>query len=264
MNSATDPSPLAGGPALRWLAVWRRNLRVWYKLFGPALLGNFGEPLLYLLALGYGLGGLVGRIDGLSYLAFLASGIAVSSTMTTASFEGMFSAYTRMEVQKTWEAMRTAPLEVTDIVVGEAVWAATKSLFSGAAIVLVAAGLGAVSGWQAVLALPVMLLAGLCFAALALVVTSFATNYDFFLYYNTLVVMPMLLLSGVFFPLERMPEIIQWLALALPLSHAVDLVRPLLTGQPLAWPLLHLLVLAAYTAAGLALAVALLRRRLTA
>lgn len=250
--------------ALRWLPVWQRNLRVWAKLAIPAILGNFGEPLLYLLALGYGLGSLVGDIQGMAYIVFLASGTVCSSAMITASFEGMYSAYTRMEVQKTWEAMLATPLDVRDVVIGEVVWAGTKSLFSGAAILVVAGLLGAVASWQAVLALPVVLLTGLCFASMALVITAFATNYDFFLYYNTLIVTPILLFSGVFFPLERMPHAIQWASQFSPLTHAVALVRPLMTGSVPEQPLLHLLVLGSLGLGALALATVLIRKRLTA
>jgi lipooligosaccharide transport system permease protein len=265
MGNRSQAMPAAALPpaVLRWLPVWRRNFRVWLKLFGPAMLGNFGEPLLYLLALGYGLGAFVGSIGGLPYVVFLASGMVCSSAMTTASFEGLYSAYTRMDVQKTWDAMLATPLAVRDIVIGEAVWAATKGLFSGAAILIVAALLGAVAGWEAVLALPAVLLTGLCFGAMALVVTAVARNYDFFMYYYTLLITPMLLIGGVFFPLQEMPPLIQRLAWLLPLSHAVELVRPLVTDAPPVQPVPHLLVLCSYTAAALALAVRLIRRRLT-
>jgi lipooligosaccharide transport system permease protein len=242
--------------------VWQRNLLVWAKLLGPALLGNFGEPLLYLLALGYGLGSLVGDVAEMPYVVFLASGIVCSSAMMTASFEGMYSAYTRMEVQKTWDAMLTAPLEVRDVVLGEIVWAATKSLLSVAAILAVAAGLGAVADPRALLVLPVVLLTGMCFGALSLVVTAFARSYDFFLYYNTLLITPMMLFSGVFFPIEGMPSAIQWGAALLPLAHAVDLVRPLMTGGKVGEPLTHLAVILVYTVAGTWLATRLIGRRL--
>lgn len=250
--------------AWRWLPVWRRNLRVWRKLLGPSLLGNFGEPLLYLLALGYGLGSLVGEIQQMPYIVFLASGIVCSSAMYTASFEGMYSAYTRMAVQKTWDAMLTAPLEVTDVVRGEVVWAATKSLISGSAILLVAGALDVVDSWRALWALPTVFLTGLCFGAMALVVTSFAKNYDFFLYYNTLLMTPMLLLGGVFFPLERLPSPVQALAEFLPLTHAVAVVRPVMTGSVVANPIWHLAILFAYGLGALALASTLIRRRLMA
>ena len=249
---------------LRWLPVWRRHYRVWLKLVGPALMGNFGEPLLYLLALGYGLGTFVGTIGELPYLVFLASGMVCSSAMNTASFEGLYSAFTRMDVQKTWDAMLTTPLSVPDIVIGEAIWAATKGLISGVAIMVVAALLGAVADGWALLALPVIFLTGFCFAVMALVVTAVARNYDFFMYYYTLLMTPMMLIGSVFFPLQEMPTAIQWLAWSLPLIHTVELVRPLMTGLPLEQIWLHLLVLAGYSAAFLALAIVLCKRRLLA
>jgi lipooligosaccharide transport system permease protein len=247
---------------LRWIAVWRRNALVWRKLALASLLGNFGEPLLYLLALGYGLGALVGQVDGLPYLHFLASGIVCSSAMMTASFEGTYSAYSRMAVQRTWDAVTTAPLSVTDVVTGEMAWAASKAVLSAAAILLVAGAMGVVNGPLAVLALPVVMLAGLAFGALALVVTALARSYDFFLFYFTLFVTPMLLLSGVFFPVEQLPATVRTVAILTPLGHAVSLVRPLVVGTAVPSPGPHLLVIALYALAGWALAAWLVRRRM--
>jgi lipooligosaccharide transport system permease protein len=249
--------------SLRWLAVWLRHARVWRKLAGPALLGNIGEPLLYLLALGYGLGAFIGELQGVAYVSFLASGLVCASAMNTATFEGLYSAYTRMAVQETWNAMLYAPLALEDIILGEAMWAASKSLLSATAILLVAAALGVVEGWQALGVLPVAFLTGLCFGALALVVTAVARNYDFFLYYFTLFLTPVLLLSGVFFPLDGMPAAIRAGAELFPLSHAIALVRPWMTGQALAggaW--LHVAVLLGYTVLALAIAAHLIRRRI--
>ncbi|QKT04188.1 ABC transporter permease [Ectothiorhodospiraceae bacterium 2226] len=258
----TSPATELLGLSSRWTAVWLRNFLVWRKLAGPAILGNLGEPLLYLLALGYGFGALVGEVHGLDYIVFLASGIVCASAMNTASFETMYSAYTRMAVQHTWEGILTAPLGIGDVALGEVVWAASKGLLSAAAILLVAALLGAVQGWAALWALPVVFLLGLAFASMAMVMTAVAMNYDFFLYYVTLVLTPMFLLSGVFFPLDAMPALIQQAAWVLPLTHGVAVVRPLMTELPLGavWP--HLLVVAAYALAAYALAVVLLRRRL--
>nr|WP_296747584.1 ABC transporter permease [Thioalkalivibrio sp.] len=254
--------PLLPRPSLRFIPVWRRNLRVWRKLMMPSLLGNFGEPVLYLLAFGYGFGRLVGELDGMSYMVFIASGIICSSAMFTASFEGMYSAYTRMAEQNTWLAMLGTPLTLDDIVFAEAIWAATKGLVSAAAILVVASVLGLVTDARALLALPVVFLAAFTFGSLALVVTSVARSYDFFLYYFTLAVTPMLLLSGVFFPLQEMPGWVQGLALSLPLAHVVEIVRPLMTGT---WPTqvaLHLAVIVAYGAVALVVATALIHRRL--
>lgn len=248
--------------SLRFIPVWRRNLRVWLKLIGPAILGNFGEPLLYLVAFGYGFGRLVGELDGMPYMVFLASGLVCSSAMFTASFETLYSAYTRMAEQKTWIGLLSAPLDIEDIVLGEAMWAATKGLLSGIAIMIVAALLGLVGDWRALLALPVLFLTALTFAGCGLIVTAFARNYDFFLYYFTLGLTPLLLLSGVFFPLDQMPAAVGLAAHALPLAHAVAIVRPLMTGGLPGDVLLHLAVIAAWGIAAVTLAVRLLRRRM--
>jgi lipooligosaccharide transport system permease protein len=175
----------------------------------------------------------------------------------------MYSAYTRMAVQRTWSGMLSAPLEVRDIVIGETLWAGTKSLISVSAILVVAGLLGAVQGAMALWVLPVVLLTGISFGAMALVVTAFARSYDFFLYYQTLVVTPMLLLGGVFFPLQSLPPLVQSLAALLPLVHAVQLVRPLMVGAPAESAALHLTVLAGYALAALWLATRLVERRLT-
>ena len=254
--------PVLPRPSLRFVAVWRRNLLVWRKLIVPSMLGNFGEPILYLLAFGYGFGSLVGDLDGMRYMVFIASGIICSSAMFTASFEGMYSAYTRMAEQNTWLGMLATPLTLDDIVFAEAVWAATKGLISAITILIVASVLGLVADARALLALPVIFLAAFTFGALALVITALARSYDFFLYYFTLAVTPMLLLSGVFFPLTELPGWVQGLALALPLAHVLEIVRPLMTGTwPAAW-LPHLAVIAAYGGSAIILATYLIRRRL--
>ncbi|GMQ89934.1 MAG: ABC transporter permease [Gammaproteobacteria bacterium] len=246
----------------RSLTVWKRNALVWRKLIGPSLMMNFGEPLIYLLGLGYGLGLFIGQMAGMDYLTFLASGIVASSAMTTASFEGMYSVYTRMVPQHTYDAMLATPLEVDDILAGELLWCATKSLINGAAILVVAALLGATGDMRAFLALPVVFMIGLCFAAPALVMSAISPGYDFFSYYFTLVITPMFILSGVFYPISALPEALQAFVQLLPLTHAVALVRPLVADQPLSDVPVHLFVLLAYAAIGYYVAVVLTRRRL--
>ncbi len=246
----------------RFITVWRRNLLVWRKLSIPSLLGNFVEPLLYLLALGYGLGIFVGTIHGIPYAAFLASGLVCASAMNTATFEGLYSAYTRMSYQQTWAAMLVAPLDVDDIVLGEMMWAGTKSLISVAPILLVAVLLGLVHDWTALWVLPVVLLAGIAFGAMALMVTAVAKSYDFFLYYFTLVVTPLFLFGGVFFPLDEMPLGVQWGAQLLPLTHAIEIVRPIMLGRPVQDLAVHLAVLAAYALVAFYFATLLIRRRM--
>lgn len=257
-------SPLLLPAWLRWVPVWRRNLLVWRKLAFASILGNFGEPLLYLLALGYGLGAFVGHLGGMSYISFLASGTVCSSAMMTASFEATYSAYTRMRPQRTWEAILATPLDIGDVLLGETAWAASKSLMSATAILLVAVGIGAARARLALLALPVAFLTGFSFAAMAMVVTTRARSYESFMYYQTLLLTPTLLLSGVFFPTARMPAVVRLLGDLLPLSHSVALVRPLLGGVAPTMLSLHLGVILAWAAAGLWLSGRFARRRLDA
>jgi lipooligosaccharide transport system permease protein len=244
------------------IAVWQRNILVWRKLLGPAMLMNFGEPTLYLLGMGYGLGFFIGEMANMPYLMFLASGILASSAMTTASFEGMYSVYTRMVTQKTYEAILATPLEIDDILAGEMLWCATKSVISSVSILVVASLLGVVASWNALWVVPVVFLTGLCFAGPAIIVTSFASSYDFFNYYFVLAVTPMFMVCGVFYPISTLPQAFQVVVQVLPLTHAVALTRPLVSGQPVTEVTTHLAVLALYAVVSFYFAVVLVRKRL--
>ncbi len=244
------------------LSVWRRDLLVWKKMMIPSTLFNFGEPFIYLLGLGLGLGSFIGEMEGVSYLTFLASGLIASSAMNTATYEGLFSVYTRMVPQQTYEGMLATSLEVDDIVGGEMLWCATKGLFSSTAILLVGIFIGAIDQWQAFFCVPLFFLIGLCFAGPAIVVSSLAPSYDYFNYYITLLLTPMFIFCGVFYPVRTLPDFIQPFIQLLPLSHAIALVRPLASGQTLSNPLLHIGVLAAFAGVGYYIAVVLVRRRL--
>ncbi len=247
--------------SVRFWPVVMRNWLVWRKLAVPSVLGNIAEPLITLVAFGYGLGSMVGRIDGRPYIEFLASGSIVVSAALAATFEALYSAYSRMQVQKTWESIMNAPIALDDIVFAEMMWAALKALFSVAAIMAVIFALGISRQPTMLLALPVLGFVGVTFASVALVFNALAKGYDFFTYYFTLVITPMTFLSGVYFPIEQMPGWLQAVAVWLPLTAAVELVRPLVLGgfpqdvwRPFA-------LLAAYAGAGYYAALVLTRRR---
>ena len=248
--------------SLRHLHVWRRNSLVWRKLAIPSMLGNLADPLIYMLGLGYGLGAMLPEVGGMSYIAFLATGIVCSSTMMSASFEAMYSGFSRMHVQKTWDAILNAPVTLDDVVLGEAVWAASKSFLSGMAVLLVAWMLGVVHSVLALWTIPLLFLTGLTFASLGLIMTALSPSYDFFMYYFTLVITPMMLACGVFFPVSQLPGPLQAVTQFLPLTHAVELARPLMSGAVPSGIALHVAVLAAYTATGFYIALVLTRRRL--
>jgi len=165
-------------------------------------------------------------------------------------------------VQKTWDAILNAPMTLEDVVAGEWVWAATKALAAGVCMLAVIAAFGYAATPLALAAVLVVALVGLAFAGLGLAVNALATGYDFFSYYMTLVLTPMMMLSGVFFPVAQLPAAVQAVAQALPLYHGVALARPLLLGEAPQAILLHVAVLLAYAFGGFYLAVVLTRRRL--
>jgi lipooligosaccharide transport system permease protein len=245
----------------RWVSVWRRNMLVWRKLFAAAVLSNLADPLIMLFGLGYGLGALLPSVEGMSYIAFFAAGQLCTATMFTASFESMFSGFSRMHGQKTWDAILYAPLTIDDIVAGEIVWAASKAWLTGSTILGVAVVFGLASSPWVVLALPAAFLVGLAFSGLGLVMCVLARGWDFFSYYMTLVMTPMMMISGVFFPADQLPAPLLAVAKALPLYHGVQIVRPLVAGAPPDDLLLHLVVLVGYAAVGYALAIYFARKR---
>src|SRR5919106_2230785 len=140
---------------LRFVHVWRRNRLVWRKLAIPSMLGNLADPMLYMLGLGYGLGAMLPEVGGMPYIAFLAAGTVCSSTMMSASFESMYSRFSRMHVQRTWDAIMNAPVTLDDVVLGEAVWAASKALLSGLAVLIVAWALGLTQSLLALWVIPI-------------------------------------------------------------------------------------------------------------
>ncbi|MGO9445391.1 MAG: ABC transporter permease [Thiobacillaceae bacterium] len=249
--------------SLRFIPVWRRNFLVWKKLALPSILGNLADPMLYMLGLGYGLGSLMPQVNGVPYITFLAAGTVCYSTMNSATFEVLYSGFSRMHVQKTWEAIMNAPLLLDDVILGELMWGASKSLLSGVAILAVIWTLGLqINFWMSLWVIPVVILIGLTFSATGLVVTALSPNYDFFMYYFTLAITPMVLLCGVFYPVSQLPRFLQAVSGILPLSHAIDLVRPLILGTVPANAAIHLLALTAWGTISYWLAVVLTRRRL--
>ena len=249
----------------RWWPVFLRNLLVWRKLAVPSLIGNIAEPLIWLVAFGYGMGALVGQVQvngtAVPYILVLASGSICMSAMNAASFEALYSAFSRMHVQKTWDGILNAPVGLDDVVFAEMMWAAFKSLFTVTAILLVMLALGISHSPKLIAAWFVLAGCGLVFSSIALIFNALAKGYDFFTYYFTLFMTPMMFLSGVFFPLDQLPGPLRMAAEALPLSNAVALVRPLFMDQWPAAPLRPALMLIGYAVAAFWLALALTRQR---
>jgi lipooligosaccharide transport system permease protein len=276
MQDAVIPPVSGGAPSiwrapdlsLRWWPVFLRHLLVWRKLAIPSLVGNIAEPLMWLVAFGYGMGALVGQVQigevKVPYILFLASGSICMSSMNAASFEALYSAFSRMHVQKTWDGIMNAPVGLDDVVLAEMLWAAFKAIFTTTAILFVMLGLGISHSPKLLLAWLVLAGVGITFSCIALIFNALAKGYDFFTYYFTLFMTPMMFLSGVFFPLEQLPEVVHRVADWLPLANAVALVRPRFMDQ---WPQdwwRHAIVLAVYTVAAFWVALGLTRKRFQA
>jgi lipooligosaccharide transport system permease protein len=255
----------------RWWPVFMRNLLVWRKLALPSLVGNIAEPLMWLVAFGYGMGALVGEVtvggEGgtrVPYILFLASGSICMSAMNAASFEALYSAFSRMHVQKTWDGIMNAPVSLDSVLLAEMFWAAFKALFTVTAILGVMLVLGISHSPKLLLAWPILLLVGMMFSCIALIFNALARNYDFFTYYFTLVLTPMMFLSGIFFPRDQLPAVVRVISDWLPLTNAVEIVRPMFMDQWPDAPWRHGLVLLAYTVVGFWVALALTRKRFKA
>lgn len=242
--------------------VTSRNMYVWWRYALTSIIGNFGEPLLYLLALGFGLGRVVPKLDGMSYAAFIAPALVVSTAMYTASFEGTFGSYTRLATQKTYDAILATPVTVHELIAGEVLWGGIKSAFGAASVLLVIRLFGLVPSWLSLFTLPLGFVSGMMFTAMAMSITAISKSYEFFNYYFTLVVAPMFLFSGTFFPLDQMPHWVLVFAQFLPLTHVVEVSRALVRGTPgvaMAWHAAAMLVI---LVAAYAVCSTLLERRL--
>lgn len=266
MNRTATVATSARMPAagLRFVPVYLRNLLVWRKLALASILGNVAEPLITLVAFGYGLGRLLPSVEGVAYIVFLAGGAVCMSTALAASFESLYSAFSRMHVQRTWESILNAPLRLDDVIVAEWLWATTKSTFAGVAILVVVFALDISREPTLLLVVPVVALAGLAFSAIGLCFNALARGYDFFTYYFTLLLTPMTFLSGVYYPVSQLPDWLAAISSVLPLTAAVELARPLVLGRLPEQVLPQVALLAAYAAVAFRFALVLTRRRFVA
>jgi len=213
--------------------VFFRNLISYKRFIVPTFVVSLGQPLFYLITFGIGLGAYLGYFGGKPYLQFLVPGILVSSVMLSSTFECLYYTFVKMVHQKLYVSMIATPVSAEDTVAGEVAWGAFRGLISGSLMLVVAMFMKVVpvSIINALLLLFLMAFVGTLFGSLAMIVTSFAPNFDFFNYYTELIITPMLFFSGVFFPLDKFPDWMKVLAKFLPLTHAVNISRAAFTGE---------------------------------
>src|SRR5512136_2778646 len=183
-----------------------------YKVnFFPPLL----EPIFYLLALGFGLGGFIGQsIGGLPYIKYIAPALVSITIMYSAFFECTYGSFVRMYYQKTFDAIISTPISIEEVIAGELLWGATRSLIGATIVLIVVGAFGLVSSPFSLLIPLVAFATGLTFSAIGMCFTSLAHNIDFFNYPQFLFITPMFLLSGTFFPITVLPSYVQAFAYA--------------------------------------------------
>jgi lipooligosaccharide transport system permease protein len=215
----------------RAFRVWQRHWLVYTKLYRTSFALNFAEPALYLVAMGLGLGSFVRNIHGQPYIKFIAPGIVASSSVFAAVYECTYGTYIRMTFQKTFDAILATPISLEDLIMGELLWGATKSVIFGITITIVIALFGLVDSPLIVCVIPFVFLGGLIFAELSLIFCAVVPGIDFFSYFYTLFMTPLFLFSGIFFPLDAMPHIVADLAFFTPLYHLVNICRAFSSGM---------------------------------
>jgi lipooligosaccharide transport system permease protein len=212
----------------RCWTVWRRNWDVFFKTYKVNFLPPVIEPVLYLLAIGYGLGFFVGEIAGVPYVQYIAPALLAISMMNSAFFECTYSSYVRMYYQKMFDAIIATPLSIDDVIAGELLWGATRSLLYTTVMLIVLIAFGVVDLPASLLVLPFSFFAGLLFAGIAMCFTAITPSIDALNYPSFLFITPMFLFSGTFFPLTVLPPLVQLLAVALlPLTQLVIVTRSL-------------------------------------
>ncbi len=217
--------------SLRSLRVWQRNRDVYLRLWKSEIIWPVVDPLITLLALGIGLGGLVELGDNREYVDFIAPGLLAVWPMWSAAAECGWGSFFRMENQGTFDAIVATPVSIEDVITGEILWGTTRALISATYILVIITAFGTVDSFLAILILPLAVLAGVMFASIALVSTSIARSISSLNYFFAAFITPQFWLGGVFFPLDRLPEWAQTVAWFIPVTHVVKVYRGLTSGD---------------------------------
>ncbi len=244
-------SPLAAFFRPNTWNVFRRNYIAWRKYAMSSVAINLVEPFAYFLAIGLGLGAYLTLGSGNSLLQFMAPGMLGLAALNAATFDACWGSFERLNFNGVYEAMVTAPVDPLEIAAGEYLWEGFRAALYGALFLCVIVVLGLVHSWWVLLSIPLLYLCGIMFAIPALAVAMMVKTQEHLFYYFSLVATPMVMISGVFFPLDKVPHWLQVVAWWSPLYHAVNIFRGLVLGHlstGIALDLLWLLVASALLA----------------
>lgn len=253
-------APLRGvGRVVEW------NARVYSRVWQGSVITGFVTPLLFLLAIGVTLGGRIDDGGGLElpYAEFVAPGLLASTAMQVGIFESSFPVVAGLHWRRTFHAVLATPIALPALVIGRLLWVAVRITLACAAFLLIALAFGLLSSPLALLAVPAGVLAGTAFSAPMEAFAATQSDDAAFAMVFRLGVLPMTLFSGAFFPVDRLPDAVEWLVWISPLFHGTELCRALTTGETGWLDLVHLGVLVGLTVLGAALARITYRRRMT-
>lgn len=243
-------------------SVWQRNLEAFLRTYRVNFIPPFIEPLLYLLALGFGLGTYIEAVDGVPYPVFIAPALVSISVMNSAFYECTYSSFVRMYYQKTFDAIIATPVSIDEVIAGEMIWGATRGVIYAGLMLPVLILFGVAAMPSSLLLIPFAFIAGLLFAGIAMCFTAITPSIETLNYPSFLFITPMFLFSGTFFPLDLLPEAVRYAALAvLPLTHVVEINRAITLEAVSAANLLNLAWIAVATAVFCSLATWLMKRR---
>ena len=245
-------------------AIWRRNARVFSKLWKGALLPTFLDPFFYLLALGFGLGTYIAHgINGIPYKEFVAPGLIASAAMWSSAFETTYNVYFRMNELRLYDNVLSTPVEAQDLVAGDLrLERVTARPSTGRSFLIVVSAFGLVSSPWAILIPPFVFVGALCFSVIGYAFTSLIPKIDLYSYFFTLGITPMFLFSGIFFPFNQLPGWVEVVAWFTPLYHLVEITRGMATGPDPLQILINTAWLAAVTAILFPIPVRAIRARL--
>ncbi len=253
MTTLAQPAERPGGLATAWSRVWRarrlveRNILVYRHQWIIIFSGVF-EPIFYLIGMGLGIGGIIETVrlpDGrdISYLAYVAPALLATAAMNGAVFETIFNVFFKLNYAKTYDGVLATPMGITEIALGEMLWALMRAALYAVAMFVIMFVTGLLLSPWSLLMVPAALLVAAAFAGAGLAGTSYLRTVNDFDVPMGLVVMPMFLFSGTFFPISTYPEPIQWFMQATPLYHAINLIRGLslgIVGPAQAWDFVYL------------------------
>lgn len=227
--------------------VWNRNFFYFRKTWVVTAFWTILEPLMYLGAFGYGVGSFINNVDGMAYVDFFFPGLLCTTALLVSYFESTYTNYTKLTHQKLYSSWLLTPLGAKDIILGEILWGATKGFIGALGVLLISAIFGLVKSWLFLPALIVVFILAFIFACVGMIFTSYAKNYDSFIFSSSGILIPMTLVSGTYFPIDSLYIVLKGIAYAFPLANAVDIVRGLMTGQfkvIFIFQLLYMLILA--------------------